>query len=103
MDFVDGQIAFDQDHAIRFARSDFAVFLPDAAVKSIVLGFEAILVFAGFGFDAVVAPAGAGQRNFEAGQEKQSQVGLQVSANEAMQIEHGGRAKFAAPALISLG
>ena len=37
VDFVDAEIAFDDNHAVRFAGGDLAVLLPDAAVKFVLL------------------------------------------------------------------
>src|SRR5579862_1645279 len=67
MDFFDCQIAFNDDNAVRFAGGDFAVFLPYAAVKGILLLLEAPFIFAGLQGGAIVAAAGAVETLFERG------------------------------------
>ena len=75
VDFVDGEVAFDQDDALGLAGGDLAVFLPDAAIESVLLGLEAVFVAAGFGFDAVVAAARAGQRDSKPGSSRSVRSG----------------------------
>jgi len=75
VDFIDCEVAFDQDYAGWFAEGDLAVFLPDADVEGVLLGFEAVLVRSGLragfgvglGLYTLVAASGADQRGFEAG------------------------------------
>ena len=78
MDFVDGEVALDEDDAGGFAGGDFLVFLPYAAVEGVLLQLEAVFVLAGFGVFALIAAAGAGQRGFKGRQEQESQVRLEV-------------------------
>ena len=77
VDFIDAEIAFDEDDAVRFAGGDFAVFLPGAAVEGVLLLLEAVFVFAGLLVGALVAMAGAGEAGFEGGQQQQGEIGLQ--------------------------
>ena len=100
VDLVDGEVALDEDDAVGLAGGDLAVLFPDAAEEGVLLGFKAVFVAAGFGFDAVVAAARAGQRRFEAGEKQKGEVGLKSAADEAMEIEHNLRAEFAAAALV---
>ena len=44
VDFVDAEVALDEDDAVGFAGGDFAVLLPDAAEEGVVLLLEAVLV-----------------------------------------------------------
>jgi hypothetical protein len=103
VDFVDGQIAFDQDDAAGFAGGDLVVFLPDAREEGVLLLLEAGFVEAGIGLDVLVAAAGAGQAEFERGQQQQGQVGLKVPADQPVQFEDGRGAELAAAALVRLG
>ena len=97
MDFVDAEVAFDKDYAVGFAVGDLAILFPDAAVEGILLLFEAVFVFAGSGFIAGVAAAGAGQRCVERGQEQEGEVGLEISADEAVKIEDDCEPSFRPP------
>ena len=45
VDFVDAEVAFNDNYALRFAGGDFAIFFPDAAVKIVLLLLEAAFVF----------------------------------------------------------
>ena len=65
VDFVDGQVAGDQDYTVGFAGGDFAVFLPHTAMEGVLLLLEAVFVLAGLGLIAGVAAAGAGQGGIE--------------------------------------
>ena len=87
MDFVDGELAFDEDYAGGVAAGDLAVFFPDAAVEGVLLGFEAGFVGAILVGGALVASAGAVEGSFKAGQQQQGEVGLEVSAEEAVKGE----------------
>src|SRR5882724_5099893 len=51
---------------------------------------------------AIVAASGAIERGCEVGQKKQSEFGLKVVAEDAVQIEDGCRAKLTACALVGL-
>ena len=99
VDFIDGEVALNEDYAVGVAGGDLAVFLPDAAVEGVLLLLKAVFVFAGLGFVAGVAVAGAGERGIERGQEQEGQVGLEVAADEAVQIENDLRAELPAAAL----
>ena len=61
VDLVDREVALDEDDAVRLARGDGAVLLPDAAEEGIFLRLEAVFAGAGFSLDAIVAAARAGQ------------------------------------------
>ena len=51
VDFVDGEVALDEDDAVGLAGGDFAVLFPDAAEEGVLLRLEAVFVAAGFSFD----------------------------------------------------
>ena len=53
VDFIDAEVAFDEDDALGLASGDFAVLFPYAAIEGVAFGFEAVLVAAGFGFGAL--------------------------------------------------
>ena len=55
VDFVDGEVTFNEDNAVGLPCGDLSILFPDAAKESIPLGFKAIFIAAGFGFHAVVA------------------------------------------------
>ena len=103
VDFVDGEIALDEDDPVWFAPGDFAVLLPDAAEERIVLCLEAALVLAIASLHAHVAVAGALERCLKAGKEQQCEIGLQAAADEPVEFEHQFRAQFSAAALVGLG
>ena len=103
VDLVDGEVAGDEDDAVGFAGGDFAVLLPDAAVEGVLLLLEAVFVLAGLGFVAGVAAAGAGQAGVEGGQQQESEVGLKIAANQAVQVENYSRTELAAAALVGFG
>jgi len=103
VDFFDGVIAFDKDHAIRFAERDFPVFLPHACIEGILLRLEAIFILTGLGLGALVAAAGANERRLQAGQQEDSQVGVQVAADEPVKLDHGLGAKLPPSTLVGLG
>jgi len=103
VDFVDGEVTFNHDDAGGFAGGDFAVLLPDAEIELFLFALEAAFVLAGFLKRALVAAAGAGERRVERGQEQEGEVGLEVGAEEAVEIEDGGGAELTATALVGLG
>ena len=100
VDFIDCEVAFDQDYAGWFAEGDLAVFLPDADVEGVVLRFEAVFVRSGLragfgvglGLYTLVAAAGADQRGFEARQKQEGEVRLEVAADESVKLEDRLRA-----------
>ena len=104
VDFFNGEVAFDEDDAGRFAEGDLEIFLPDAAVEGVVFRFKAGFVGAGLGGYTPVAASGAGKissdRGFKRGQEQEGEVGLEVGAEDAVELEDGSGAKLAATALV---
>ena len=81
VNFVDAEVAGDENDAGGFAGGDLSVLFPDAAMEGVVLLLEAVLVLAGLRFFAGVAAAGAGQGGVERGQKQQGEVGLKVTAD----------------------
>jgi len=102
VDFVDGEVAFNEDDAGGFAGGDFAVFEVDAEVELVLFLLEAAFVVAGFLKGALVAGAGAGEGGVKGGQEQEGQVGLEVGAEESMEIEDDLGAELTTAALVSL-
>ena len=86
-----------------FAGGDGLVGGVDAAVEVVGLALEAVLVSALLGGVAVVAAAGSAEGVFEAGQEEDGQVGLEVVADGRMHSEDAVAAELAAGALVGLG
>jgi hypothetical protein len=103
VDFFDGEVAFDEDDAGGFAGGDLTVLFPDAAVEGVLFSFKAAFVETVLRGDALVAPAGAGQAGFETGEQQEGEVGLEVGAEEAVQLEDGRGAELTASALVGLG
>ena len=87
VNFVDTEVAFYQDNTVRFAGGDLSILFPNAAVEGVLLLLEAVFVFAGLCFVAGVAVAGAGERGVEAGQQQESEVGLEVAADQVVEVE----------------
>ena len=102
MDFVDGEVAFDEGNADGLAASDLVVFVPYAAVEGVLLGFEAGLVGAVLVGGALVAASSTVEGSFKAGKQEQGEVGLEVAAEEFVEGEDGRRAKLAAASLVGL-
>ena len=88
VDFVDAEIAFDDDDAVGFATGDLAVLLPHAAEELALLLLEAVFILAGFGGVLLVAAACAGEACVERWKQQQGEVGLKVAADEAVEFEN---------------
>ena len=82
VNFVDGQVAFNENHAFGFARGDFAILLPDALIKGIVFPLESAFVLAVLLGDAVTAAPGAMEAELKGRQQEQGQVGLETAADK---------------------
>ena len=106
MDFVNAEVALNDDYALWLASGDLAVFVPDSAVKGLLLLFEATFVETSLGALAVIAVARTSEisakAGFEGGEKEHSQIRIQFAANEPVQREHILRAQFAASALVGL-
>ena len=85
------------------AGGDGEVGIADAGIEEVGFAFEAIFVGAGFAEVVVIAAAGAAQGSGEGREEEKGEVGLEVSAEGAVEIEDGGGAELAAAALVGLG
>jgi hypothetical protein len=103
VDLFDGGFVADGEDATGFSGGDLFVLLVDAAVKIVGLFFEAIFVRALLLGVAMIAPAGATERDFERGEQKEGQIGLQVVAGGGVHGQDAFAAELAASALIGLG
>ena len=65
VDLVDGQVTFNQDYSLGLAGGDLFVLFPHSAVELILLLLKAVFILASLCFGALIAAAGAGQRDFK--------------------------------------
>ena len=82
---------------------DGLVGLVDTLVEGVWLALEAVFVFAGGREVGGVARAGAEQGDFEAGEEEEGEVGLEVVAEGVVEGEDAGGAELAAGSLVGDG
>ena len=87
MDLVDGQVTFNQDYSLGLAGGDLFVLFPHSAVELILLLLKAVFILASLCFGALIAAAGAGQRDFKRRQKQESEVGLEVGTEKAVKFE----------------
>lgn len=102
MDFVDGEIAFNEDNALRLAHGNLAVLVPDALIEGFLLLLEAVFVVTCLSGYAVITPAGSLQADGKGRQEEQGEVWLQIAADEPVQVEDDLGAELATSTLIGL-
>ena len=88
VNLVDREIAFDQDDAIGFAASDLAILLPNALEKFTVFLLEPILILSRLCCCALIATARASEAGIKGRKEQQREIGLQVAADEAVQLKY---------------
>ena len=100
MDFINGAIAVDCDHTQRLTGGNLLVFIEDAAVERGAFLFKPVFVASRGRNRALVALAGAGQRQIEIRQQQQGQVGLQAAAQGGMKVAHHLAAQLPAAALV---
>ena len=84
------------------AGGDGEVGVADAGVEAVGFAFEAIFVGAGLAEVLAVAAAGAAEGGGEGREEEQGEVGLEVSAEGAVEVEDRSGAELAAAALVGL-
>src|SRR5579863_9136481 len=70
VNFVNSQVAFDENHAFGFARGDLAILLPDASMKGVVFLLESASVLAVLLGDPVKAAPGAVETELEGRQQQ---------------------------------
>src|SRR5580704_1740817 len=88
VNFVDGQVAFNKNHPLGFARGDLAILLPDALIKGVVFPLESAFVLAVLLGDPVTAAPGAVETELERRQQQQGQVGLETTADKLVQLKN---------------
>ena len=86
VDLIDGEVAVDYDDTHRLARGDLKIFVMNTAKEGVLFAFKAALIFASFsGLSRVAAPR-ADERGLHIRQEENSEIGLQVIANNLMEL-----------------
>src|SRR5215472_16660685 len=88
VNLVDREIAFDQDDAIGFAASDLAILLPNALEKFTLFLLEPILILPRLCCRALIATACASEAGLKRRKKQQREIGLQVTADEAVQFKY---------------
>lgn len=95
----------DDGDALRLAAGDGEVAVADASEEGAAFLFEAVLVFVAVGVlcGFLVAAAGALDAFCYVGVHQDGEVGLELAAQDAVKVEDGVAAEFAAGALIGFG
>src|SRR6266853_1872314 len=96
----------DQDHALRFAGGDGEIAFPHPSKEPTCLLLEAVFIAvaaAAVPRGALITAAGPPQTARRIGIEQDREVGLQVSAENTVQLKYGLASQFPAASLVSLG
>ena len=95
----------DHDYALWVAASDGEVAVADPSEEGAALLLEAVFVFVTVGVlcGLLVAAAGALDARGHVGIHEQGEVGLEVAAQDAVEVEGGFATEFAAGTLVGLG
>src|SRR5262249_5526513 len=88
-------------HALVVAFSDGQVGVENPLVKGAILLFKAVFIRFRTPRLLNIAAAGAADAECRIGEHKNSQVRLQIVAQELVELQDGGAAKFAASTLVS--
>jgi hypothetical protein len=102
VDLFDGEVAIDYDDTHIVAGGDFAVLVVDPGEEVGLFLLKAVFVVAGFLGMAGVAAAGATQGGVEVGEQEEGEIGLEVAAEEAVEVEDDGGAELASASLVGL-